>query len=48
MVRTLRKSWRRFKKKHSEALEFVGDFLGVLGLFAFLIEFYFLAVIIGG
>ena len=48
MVREIVRGWRRFKRAHADAIEFVGDLLAGIGVFVFIIELYFFMVIIGG
>ena len=44
MVKVIRKRWRRYYRKHKEALDFVGDFLGALSIFVFLYFFVYLSL----
>lgn len=39
-IRAIRKSWRRFYRKHREGLDLLGNFLGALSIFVSLYFMY--------
>lgn len=40
MIRKIRRGWRRYYRNHREGLELLGDFLGVVGVFAWIYFMY--------
>lgn len=47
-MRTVRRMWRRFYRKHREGCEIAGAFLGAFSVFAWIFSIYILAFFVGG
>lgn len=47
-MRTVRRKWRGFYRRHREGCETAGAFLGAFSVFAWIFSIYFLIYFLGG